>query len=173
MANTNTYGIVDLPKINGADIVNFKYRAGALENGQLVKLAGLISGDNDLYSAVLAGDTSAQVYMNASVELMYSASGDTGDFRLATSGTGRGIGFVVGNEFTVTVDVVTGTAIAVGYWVTQSSASSGYLECRDTYASAILYSFVAEIIEDTDIYEGNTAQDAIRCRVVRNQSIDD
>lgn len=110
----------------------------AIENGNIVKLDGLISGQRDLWKCVAPGAiTEGNLYLVASPEIIYSeelkSSGALENFRNAAGANLTLIPLEVGDVFSVSDEAITPIndddgIPAVGSYVTPSATGTKFTE---------------------------------------------
>lgn len=117
----NTYPIVNLNKIQASyngNIESVKY-ASALNQGSLITLGALVSGETEVYTAVVpAAATLAteEVLLVASPEVLYDSAGkNLGDYRNAANAISRAYHLTIGDTFTVTGDAFSAAPTAGQY----------------------------------------------------------
>ncbi|MDD2245270.1 MAG: hypothetical protein PHR13_11765 [Dysgonamonadaceae bacterium] len=126
------HGIVRLDNVsalnNGALIKSVKYFVGdtatALDNGSIVALSGLMTGEREIYKAVAPTDTS-KVLLACGVELMYDESTyhGLGDYQNEAGKPFRAIELQTGDTFSATAEAFDKTP-AKGNYVTVAAGST-------------------------------------------------
>lgn len=126
MAN---YNVVRTDRMTGTQVNSqlrsFKYN-GNLENGSVVRLKELISGEREIYQAVdpAANTPIAEVVLTASPEYMYDERMRNLTAFINKEGEPcRGYKFVTGDTFGVTKDCFTATNPAIGNVVELTSGT--------------------------------------------------
>jgi hypothetical protein len=121
------YGVVRTDRMFGTDnragLVSVKYMgagttATAIENGNVVKLDGMISPETNVYEREIfkgvtpaAGDALEDLVLIASPEVLYDErKKDLAEFRNEAGDICRGYRFHSGDIFSVTADALDGTA---------------------------------------------------------------
>lgn len=157
------YGVVntDLVSKNIVDVISAKYIPGgtetAIENGSVVKIEGLITGEANIFGAVVPErDTALNLCaLVASVELMDDPRlRKLSDFTNAAGEPIRCYKFVSGSIFSVTaealvgnstpdvgdvVELVAGNKLSVADTLTGGSTKVGDLIAKDTRDGVIYY----------------------------------
>ncbi len=118
----NKYGKVRLDLMHGtsnpADLASVKYQVSgtdtAIENGNVVVVGGLITGEREVYAATAPTATSAKgtIALIATPELIYDQSThkNVNEFRNEAGEIARAYRLVTGDVFAITIEAVAGRA---------------------------------------------------------------
>lgn len=122
--------------------------ATAIENGNLVKLDSLISGERELWKVVAPGAiTAADLYIVGTPELVYDESlKSKGAFKEFRNEAGENITLLkleVGDLFSISDECITPLSGAdeptVGSYVTPSATGTGWTEVATIAANEVFY----------------------------------
>ena len=151
------YGIVRTDNMYGTDVraalVSIKYMGAngstptAIENGNVLKIGSLISGEREIYvgGAVAATDKLNDVVLIASPEVMYDERKKNLDEFINEAGKAcRGYRLHSGDTFSVTKDALTGSATpAVGNIVELTAGTKLNVVASATDKSTVVGSIIA------------------------------
>ena len=144
-------------------------QATAIENGSIVKLSGLVSGEDNLYtSAAITANTNAPIYLVDGTELIYSEETTKGidDYTNLADKPFRVRRTEVGDLFSVSEDNVTALAndtVVVGNFL-ETPATGVKLKEKATALSTDV-SFGAKVIARWTF--GSRGTTMIRCEVTK------
>lgn len=167
MAN---YGIVRTDNIKATKtggIKSGRFYAGttatAIENGNIVKLDSLITGERELWKVVApAGVTTGNCYLVASPEIVYSeelkSSGALKEFRNEAGENITLVPLEVGDEFAISDACITpinddDDVVAVGSYVTPDATGTKWKEVSSIAANEVFYGkIIARELFSKDVY---------------------
>jgi hypothetical protein len=147
-------GAVRLDKvqaIKGGNIESVKNTTADMQNGFVFHAEDLSSGERealDVIQPTTASITTKPILLHASVETVYLAGQTLLDFYLAQGQVGRAYHLRVGDEITITDNVITG-ATTVGQYVIPQNASFQLKAAADLTGGT---KFAGKVIEKTTIY---------------------
>lgn len=147
------YGVFRSDAIKGKNIKSGRFyvttTATAIENGNLVKLDSLITGNRELWKVVAPGGvTTANCYIVATPEIIYDettkAGGALSAFRNAAGANITLLGVEVGDEFSISDDCITpinddDDIPAVGSYVTPSASGTKWTEVSSISSNEKFY----------------------------------
>lgn len=166
----NNYGVVRTDAVKATKAGNIKSgryyvsnTATAIENGNIVKLDSLITGQRDLWKVVAAGGiTTANLYLVATPELIYDetlkSSGALNQFRNEAGKNITLIPLEVGDTFAVSDACITpinddDDVPAVGSFVEVPSSGTKWLETASLTSTVVFYGkIIARELYKKDTY---------------------
>jgi len=146
---------------NGSLIKSVKYFVGdtatALDNGNVVALSGLMTGEREIYKAVAPTATS-KVLLACGVELIYDESTYHGleDYQNEAGKPFRAIALQTGDTFSVTAEALSGTP-AVGSYVTVGTTTQMVVKASVTTEQVIGTIVAIETVGANTYYVINVA----------------
>lgn len=168
------YAIVNLDKISSAytgAIYNVQH-SSAIENGSLVNIGALVSGETELYAVgvpATATLATAEVALVASDEVVYQrynvdgTIAQKGDFINAANKPAKAYSLKVGDEFTITDDGFSGTSVVGKYLIPANGTVVGAI--ADDLTGGTRFAAIVTKIGITSLtYAGDSAT---RFRVVK------
>lgn len=136
-----------------------------LQNGMIIALGALKAGERELYEVVkptTANIKTDEFLLHYSPEVMYETGKQISDFELKAGRPGRVYHLVVGDEFTITDNMITGASKVGEYLIPQNGsfqlAAAANLEGETT--------LVCKVIEKGVLGFNNNA--ATTVRVIKN-----
>jgi len=141
---------------NSALIKSVKYFVGTtatvIDNGNIVALSGLISGEREIYK-VIAPTATSKILLTCGVELMYDESTyhGLGDYTNLAGVPFRAIALQTGDTFSITVDGLDTTPV-VGNYVTVSAGSTEMVVKATVTTEQVVGTVVAIETVGTDTY---------------------
>jgi len=146
---------------NSALIKSVKYYVGstatAIDNGNIVALSGLLTGEREIYKTVAPTATS-KVLLTAGVELQYDESTyhGLGDYQNLAGVPFRAIALQTGDTFSVTSEAFD-TTPAVGNYVTVSTTTTMVVKATVTTEQVIGTVIAIETVGTDTYYVINVA----------------
>jgi len=142
---------------NGSLIKSVKYFVGdtatALDNGNVVALSGLMTGEREIYKAVAPATATRDILLACGVELMYDESTYHGleDYQNEAGKPFRAIALQSGDTFSATVEAFDSTP-AVGNYVTIAANTTKLTVKESVTTETVLGTIVAIDTVGADTY---------------------